>query len=114
MRTEGIKVKITIPFPVEKPDRNGVMYTKEAVENAVNNLNKNLPIIYRDGKKEIDGIVVGTTTGDSHIVTWDSKNQVCNVTIDGVVFYGGTSCAVGEIKDGVVTDFRITGFGLSK
>ena len=46
MREENIKVKVTIPIPFGKPDKNGVMYTEEAVSNAVNNLHKNLPIIY--------------------------------------------------------------------
>ena len=55
MREENIKVKVTIPIPFGKPDKNGVMYTEEAVSNAVNNLHKNLPIIYRDNDKEIDG-----------------------------------------------------------
>lgn len=90
------------------------MYTEEAVSNAVNNLHKNLPIIYRDNDKEIDGVVVGTTTGSSHIATWDFENQVCKVTVDGVVFFGGTECVVNEIKDEKVTDFEIVGIGLSK
>lgn len=114
MRTDNIKVKLTIPIPVGRPDRNGVVYTEEAVEKAVNNLHKNIPIIYRDNDKEIDGVVVGTTTGSSHITTWDFENQVCNVTVDGMVFFGGTECVVNEIKDGKVTDFKITGIGLSK
>ena len=108
MRTDNIKVKLTIPIPIGRPDRNGVMYTEEAVENAVNNLRKNLPI--RNG----NGVVVGATTGDTHIATWDSESQVCNVTVDGVVFYGGTECVVNKLEDGLVTDFRITGFGLSR
>ena len=114
MREENIKVKVTIPIPFGRPDKNGVMYTKEAVSNAVNNLNKNLPIIYRDNDKEIDGVVVGSTTGSSHIATWDFENQVCNVTVDGIVFFGGTECIVNEINDGVITDFRITSIGLSQ
>lgn len=114
MRTDNIKVKLQFPIPVDRPDRNGVVYTKEAVEKAVNNLHKNLPIVYRDNDKEIDGVCLGAVTGNKHIVTWDSENQVCNITVDGVVFYGGTECIVNEIKDGVITDFRITGFGLSK
>jgi len=114
MRTDNIKVKLTIPIPVGKPDKNGVMYTEKAVENAVNNLHKNLPIIYRDNGTAIDGVAIGAITGDSHIVNWDFEKQVCNITVDGVVFYGGTECIVNEIKDGVVADFSITGFGLSK
>ena len=47
MREENIKVKVTIPIPFGKPDKNGVMYTEEAVSNAINNLHKNLPIIHQ-------------------------------------------------------------------
>lgn len=110
MRTENIEVKITIPIPYDKPDKNGFIYTKEAVENAVNHLNKNLPIIFRDESEEK---VVGATTGDLHIATWDFENQICKVTVDGVVFYGGTECTV-DIDDGKITDLRIVGIGLSK
>ena len=110
MRTENIKVAITIPIPYDKPDKNGNIYTEEAVEKAVNNLRKNLPIIFRDESEEK---VIGTTTGDSHIATWDFENQVCKLTVDGEVFFGGTECTV-DIKDGIITDFTITGIGLSK
>ena len=48
MRTENIEVKLTIPIPVDRPDKNGVMYTKEAIEKAINNFPTNLPIIYKD------------------------------------------------------------------
>ena len=110
MRTENIKVKITIPIPYDKPDKNGNIYTEEAVEKAVNNLRKNLPIIFRDESEEK---VIGTTTGDSHIATWDFENQVCKLTVDGEVFFGGTECLY-EVEDGTVTDFQIIGIGLSK
>lgn len=114
MRVENTKVKFTIPIPIDKPDCNGVVYTKEAVENAVNNLNTSLPIMYMDNEKEIDGMVIGTTTGTSHIVSWDDENQVCKITVDGVVFYSGAECVVDGFEDGKVTDFRIVSIGLSK
>ena len=110
MRTENIKVKMTIPIPYNKPDKNGNIYTEEAVEKAINNLHKNLPIIFRDESEEK---VIGTTIGDSHIVTWDFENQVCKLTVDGDVFFGGTECLY-EVEDGKVTDFQIIGIGLSK
>lgn len=113
MRVENTKVRLTIPIPIDKPDKNGVVHTKEAVENAVNNLHKNLPIVYRDN--ESDEKVIGVTTGNSHIVTWDFKNQVCNMTIDGVVFYSGAEIIVNKIdENGSVTDFDIISIGLSK
>lgn len=112
MRTENVKVKITIPIPYERPDKNGVMYSKEAVEKAVNNLQMNLPIVYRGNESQV--IVIGYTIGKPHIATWNVEKQVCNITTDGVVYYGGTECIVNEMEDGVVKDFSITGIGLSK
>ena len=50
----------------------------------------------------------------TYVEEWDMKNQVCKITIDGAVFYGGTECIVNEMKDDKVTDFEIVGVGLSK
>lgn len=113
MRVENTKVKFTIPIPIDKSDANGIIYTEEAVEKAVNNLNKNLPIVYKESA-ETDEVVIGSTTGDSHIVTWDSDNQVCKLTVDGVIFYSGAEIIVNEMtEDGKITDFRIASIGLT-
>ena len=44
------------------------------------NLEKKLLVLQR---------IVGTTKDDSLITTWDYENQVCNLTVDGEVFFGG-------------------------
>ena len=111
MRVENTKVKFTIPIPIDKPDNNGVIYTEEAVENAANNLRTNLPIVYKDN--ETNTKVIGTTTGTSHIVTWDSENQVCKLTVDGVIFYSGAEIIVNEIEDGKISSFEIVSIGLT-
>lgn len=43
MRTENIKVTFTIPIPIDKPDLNGVIYSKAAIRNAYKNA-KDVPI----------------------------------------------------------------------
>ena len=106
MRVENTKVKFTISIPIDKPDCNGVVYAKEAVENAVNNLRTNLPIVFKDE-------LIGVTAGLSHIVTWDFENQVCKMTVDGVIFYSGAEIFVNEIKDGKVSSFEIASIGLT-
>ena len=111
MRVEGAKFKLTIPIPINKPDCNGVIYTEEAVENALSDLQKNLPILYKDN--DCDAKVIGATTGDSHIVTCDSENQICKLTVDGVMFYSGADIIVNEIEDGKISDFRIASIGLT-
>lgn len=113
MRVENTKVKLTIPIPVGKPDLNGCVYTEEAVENAVNNLRTNLPIVYKESA-ETEEKVIGATTGTLHIVTWDSENQVCKLTVDGVVFHSGAEIIVNDMtNDGEITDFRIASIGLT-
>ena len=114
MRVKNAKIKITIPIPIDKSDCNRIVYTEKAIENAVNNLHKNLPIIYRDNESVIDGVVIGVTTGNSHLVSWDFENQICNLTIDGTIFHGGAEVEVNETKDGKVTDFKIVSIGISK
>ena len=111
MRVDDTKVKLTIHIPFNRPDLNGCVFTEKAVENAVNNLQTNLPIVYKDNECETK--VIGATTGNSHIVTWDFENQVCKMTVDGVIFYSGADIVVNEIDDGKISDFRIASIGLT-
>ena len=112
MRTDNIKVTITIPIPYDQPDNNGNIYTEEAVEKAVSNLHKHIPIIFKD---EFEEKVIGTTTGESHTATWDFENQICNLTINGEIFFGGTNskCIVDREK-GKIVNFEIVGIGFSE
>lgn len=112
MKIENTSIKFTIPIPINKPDANGIIYTKEAISNALNNLQTDLPIIYEDiesGEK-----VIGKTTGTSCIVNYDFNNQICKLTVDGVIFNIDVEIVASKIQDGKITDFRISGFGLTK
>lgn len=104
------KVKITIPFAFNNPNANGTVFTEEAVERAVSGLRQNIPIVFGDG---MDAKAIGYTTGTSHIVTWDFENQVCKVTVDGLLMNSGATIIVNESEDNQVTDFRIVGIGVS-
>lgn len=105
MRTDNLKCKITLRFPCEKPDRNNIVYTKKAIEKAVKQLCGSYPIV-------ADNNVVGATH-EPYDIIWDEDNNVYLVTINGVLFHGGTACEVNRIEDGVVQDFEIMSFGLS-
>lgn len=112
MRLKNAKIKITLPIPVGKPDANGIVYTEEAIDNALNNLRAYLPIVYKESA-ESEEKVIGAT-GSQHIVSWDSENQVCNLTIDGTIFNSGAEIIVNEMtKDGKITDFSIVSIGLT-
>lgn len=113
MKDEMTKVKFTMYIPFDTPNKNGAVLTKEAVENAINNIPTNMPIIYRDNKNEYNEKVVGATTGNSHIVIWDSENQACKITVDGVMFHCNPLITINEIEDNKITDFRIASIGLT-
>lgn len=114
MRLDNLKIQLAVVIPFGHPDKNGIMYSKEAIEKAAANFNGNLPILYRDNDLCKDGVVVGNTVSETCSVLWDDEQQVCEVIVNGNLYYGGTECIVNEIKDGVVTDFSITAVGLSR
>lgn len=114
MRLDNLKIQFALVIPFGQPDKNGVVYSKKAIEKAVGAFNRNLPILYRDNDKCKDGAVVGNTIGETCSVLWDDEQQICEVIVNGNVYYGGTECVVNEIKDGVVADFSITSVGLSR
>lgn len=111
MRVENTKIKLTIPIPINKPNANRIIYSEKAVENALNNLRANIPIVFKEST-ETEEKVIGAT-GTSHVGTWDFDNQVCKLTIDGVIFYSGAEIIVNEIEDGKISDFRIASIGLT-
>ena len=112
MENENVKVKITMNIPFNKPNRNGTIFTEDAVENAVNNIPLNIPIIYGDNKNEYPDIAIGHTTGNSHIVVWDFENQVCKITLDGIIFCSNARIIVDKNEDGKISEFRIVGIDL--
>lgn len=111
MKDDLIKIKITIPIAFDIPNKNGTVFTRESVENAISNFSVNTPIIYKDKESRFQDKVIGIVT--DNVGTWDFENQVCRMAIDGVVFHSGANIVVNKIKDGKITDFRIESIGLT-
>ena len=117
MRTDGIKVKITIPIPFDKPDLNGVIHSKEAVEKITHQFHNDVPIIFRSDEDD-NPKVIGHISDNCQIADWDTKNGICKLTVGGLIYYGGMDIVVNECHQGengetVIDDFRVTGIGLS-
>lgn len=112
MRTENIEVKLTIPIPYDKPELNGTVYTREAIEAAINSLYSNLPILFQANENDVLH-TIGDTDTATHSVEWDEENQVCRFTISGNINYGGISGFVHDIKNRKVTSFEFLCIGLS-
>lgn len=106
------EICIELKFPYGQHDKNGVYYSKEAIKNALSKGISNLPIVYRDN----DGNekVIGSTKNEQVTAEWDDLTGVCKIKVNGVIYFGGSSCIVNEIKNGIVTDFEITSIDISK
>lgn len=100
---EPIEIIMKIPFPINEPDRNGVIYTKEAIEKAVERFDGGVPLIMVKDE-------VGTVIGHIHSAELSENYEV---TAHGEVFFGGTSDE-GDVKNNTVTDFRFLSFGISE
>lgn len=113
MRSNNVIVRFMMVFPGERPDGNGVYYERNAVETALKSMPTGVPII--DLKNDGEERIVGVTTSKPYDIQWDDAEQGFRFTVDGKVFYGGTSCVVNAIDaDGKITDFSITSIGISE
>ena len=83
MRTENIQVIFKIPIPVNKPNLNGVIYSKEAIRNVCKNV-KNIPIEIpnNDGRFLPIGVA-------QEVELIEDENGM-HVTGVGLVWHGGT------------------------
>lgn len=106
MRTENIKVTFKIPIPVDKPDLNGVIYSKKAIRNAYKNV-KDIPIEIPCSDGQFLPI------GVAQEVEFIEDKDGIYITGVGLVWHGGTEESV-EMVDGKVTSFHVSGIGFSK
>ena len=106
MRTENIEVTFKIPIPVDKPDLNGVVYSREAIRNAYKNA-KDIPIEIPNNNGQFLPIGVA-----QEVELIEDENGMYIKGI-GLIWHGGTEENV-KINDGKVTSFDITGIGIAK
>ena len=106
MRTENIEVTFKIPIPVDKPDLNGVIYSKEAIRNAYKNV-KDIPIEMPNNDGEF--FPIGAT---QEVELIEDENGMY-ITGVGLVWHGGTEESV-KMVDGKVTSFHVCSIGISK
>lgn len=106
MRAKNIKVTFKIPIPVNEPDLNGVIYSKEAIRNAYKNV-KDIPIEMPNNDGQFFPIGVA-----QEVELIEDENGM-HITGVGFIWHGGTEESV-EIKDGKVTGFKVNGIGIAK
>lgn len=104
MRSENIAMTLTIPVAYDKPDKNGNIYTREAIENAIKNFKPDMPLEDESGK------CIG------HVNS--ARLYEDNMVVTANVFGGGTRCIIKdmEVVDGVIVikDFEIISIGFGE
>lgn len=104
MRCSNIQVSFKIPVPINKPDGNGTVYTKEAVENSVNNLKCVIPIVIREG-------IVETVIGFANKLKFIEENEEYYIQGVGHIRHGVTEEKV-NIQNNIVTSMEIDSIGI--
>lgn len=111
---DSLKIQFALTIPFGRPNNNGSVFSKEAIEKAVCDFNGKLPILYQDNDSCKDSIVVGNTVGETCSVLWDDEHQVCEVVVDGNLYFAGADIVVNEMNGNTITDFNIVSVGVSK
>lgn len=115
MRIGNIQVSLTMSVPYDSPDKNGVSYKYEAIQNALSSMTFPLPI--RVCLNNGDSVIIGNTTCKPYAIQHNKKENIIQFTVDGVIYFGGTEseCFVNEIDGNkTVTDFEIVSIGFSE
>lgn len=106
MRIENIEVTFKIPIPVDKPDLNGVIYSKEAIRKAYKNV-KGVPIEMPCSDGQFLPIGVAQ---EVELIEDEDGMYIAGV---GLVWHGGTEESVEMVND-KVTSFHVHGVGITK
>ena len=104
MRCSNIQVSFKIPVPINQPNGNGIIYTKEAVENSVNNLKCIVPIVIREG-------IVETVIGFANKLKFIEEDQEYYLLGNGYIKHGGTEEKL-DIQNNMVTSMEIVSIGI--
>lgn len=119
MNDELTKITLTFPMHYDTPNRNGTIYTKEAIEHAFASSNPQMPILIQtdiDRDNEFAYPIehcIGATTS-RYYFDWDEKNKICKATIEGRLFDAVPRIRINEVKDGEITDFDIMSVSILK
>ncbi len=107
MRAENINLTMKMPLPVDRPDGNGVIYTKEAfiIKAFEDAEDKPLEVIHYDGSTTVIGIV--------HSIEYVEDENGDYGLVSASLYHGGT-CEEVDFRDGFVTSMRLSSIGISK
>jgi len=101
MRCDDIKITISMPVPIDKPNGNGRMYTEEAIRKAYENASGQPLIQFNDKGEEVPIGVVDKVEYSNGFI-W----------VEARAWHGGTNDLVEMLNNKKITSFNIGSFGL--
>ena len=109
MRLDNIKVTFKSKLPINKPDGNGVMYTREAIIKAYEEVRNrgSLPIEFPNDEGEFVPIGIAQ---ELKLIEEDGSMYVTGC---GLIYHGGTEENV-KMENNTVGMFSITGIGVAR
>lgn len=119
MNDELTKITLTFPLHYGTSNRNGTVYTKEAIDNAFAVSRPHIPIVVQCGTSREDEFAYPIShcvgmTDKKYCLEFDDKNQVCHVTLNGYMYDMGADIVINEMDDGKITDFDIKSIDIFK
>ena len=98
MRTDNINITMKMPLPVNNPDRNGVMYSKEAF--------KPLEVLLNNGNRTPIGVIQDITYVEDEFGDY--------ALVNGRIMYGGTCEYIQDLEkvSGVITSMTLASVGI--
>ena len=113
MRCKNIEVTLKIPMALDKEDENGVYYSKEVVEDAIQ-IGQMLPFVFTTSYKDEDArlnLVKSSLFGQGQVFKYEDGF----LYIDGVIRFGGT-CESVDIDENTkrIVDMEIVEIGFSE
>ena len=107
MRTDNINITMKIPLPVNNPDRNGVMYSKEAFKKAFEDVNgKPLEVLLNNGNRTPIGVIQDMSYVEDKFGDY--------ALVNGRIMYGGTCEYIQDLEktSGVITSMTLVSVGI--
>lgn len=107
MRTDNINITLKMPLPINNPDRNGVMYSKEAFQKAFEDAkNKPLEILLNNGSRTPVGVIQDITYIEDEFGDY--------ALVNGRIMYGGTCEYIQDLEkvSGVITSMTLASVGI--
>lgn len=101
-----MKLKIRMPICCDEPNKNGTIYSKEAIKNFLNNLD-NIPVKY---DKELIGY-----TDILSAIEYKGENNISGITFNvDLLGHIKPEIIIKEMEDDKITNFQIKSISIVK